>query len=162
MLRRTFSIGCAASIATLALLGAPAHAQDFPSKPIRIVVPFTAGGGVDTLARMVGQRLSEQTGQPVLIDNKPGAGGNIATAFVAGASADGYTILIGANGLAANTTLYPNQPVEVLRERVTSKGGTTFAAISALDEDGVKPRFKRALHAAQLRAQELGREFGAD
>lgn len=116
MLRRTFSIGCAASIATLALLGAPAHAQDFPSKPIRIVVPFTAGGGVDTLARMVGQRLSEQTGQPVLIDNKPGAGGNIATAFVAGASADGYTILIGANGLAANTTLYPNQPVEVLRD----------------------------------------------
>lgn len=113
MRRRTFSAAC---LACLALLAAPAGAQDFPSKPIRIVVPFSAGGGVDTLARMVGQRLSEQTGQPVQIENKPGAGGNIATAFVAAAPADGYTLLIGANGLAANTTLYPNQPVEVLRD----------------------------------------------
>ena len=63
---------------------------------------------------------------------------------------------------AAELARASDEPVEVLRERVTSKGGTTFAAISALEEDGVKPRFKRALHAAQLRAQELGREFGAD
>lgn len=106
----------AACLAALALLGNPAKAQDFPSKPIRIVVPFSAGGGVDTLARMVGQRIAEQVNQTVVIENKPGAGGNIATAFVAAAPADGYTLLIGANGLAANTTLYPNQPVEVLRD----------------------------------------------
>jgi tripartite-type tricarboxylate transporter receptor subunit TctC len=106
----------AAGVAIVAVLAPAAHAQSYPSKPIRIVVPFSAGGGVDTLARLVGQRLSEQVGQPVLIENKPGAGGNIATGFVASAPADGYTILIGANGLAANTTLYPNQPFEVLRD----------------------------------------------
>lgn len=91
-------------------------AQDYPNKPIRIVVPFSAGGGVDTLARLVGQKVSDQVGQPVVIDNRPGAGGNIATAFVAKAPADGYTILIGANGLVANTTLYPTQSFDMQRD----------------------------------------------
>jgi tripartite-type tricarboxylate transporter receptor subunit TctC len=113
LLRRSLAIACAAAFA---LLAAPAIAQDYPSKPIRIIVPFSAGGGVDTLARMVGQRLSEQVGQPVLIENRPGAGGNIATGYVATQPADGYTILIGANGLAANTTFYPNQPFDMLRD----------------------------------------------
>lgn len=105
-----------AGAASLTLFASAALAQSYPSKPIRIVVPFSAGGGVDTLARLLGQRVSDQVGQPVIIENKPGAGGNIATAFVASAPADGYTILIGANGLAANTTLYPNQPYEILRD----------------------------------------------
>ncbi|WP_439590226.1 Bug family tripartite tricarboxylate transporter substrate binding protein [Hydrogenophaga sp.] len=104
------------SAALLAVISSLVHAQGYPDKPIRIVVPFSAGGGVDTLARLVGQRVSEQTGQPVIVENKPGASGNIAAAFVAKAPADGYTILIGANGLAANTTLYPNQPFEMLKD----------------------------------------------
>jgi len=102
--------------AAVVLPSAPAAAQDYPSRPIRIVVPFSAGGGVDTLARMVGQRLSEQVGQPVLIENRPGAGGNIAAGHVASAPADGYTLLIGANGLAANGALYPNLPFDMLRD----------------------------------------------
>jgi tripartite-type tricarboxylate transporter receptor subunit TctC len=114
--RRAFALQALAIALACALPAAPAVAQDFPSKPIRIVVPFSAGGGVDTLARMVGQRLSEQVGQPVIIENKPGAGGNIAAGYVATQPADGYTLLIGANGLAANTTLYPNAGFDMRRD----------------------------------------------
>jgi tripartite-type tricarboxylate transporter receptor subunit TctC len=111
--RRSIAIGLAALLAGAA---GGAQAQAWPSKPIRIVVPFSAGGGVDTLARMVGQRLSEQVGQPVVVENRPGAGGNIATGYVATQPADGYTLLIGANGLAANTTLYPNTPFDMRKD----------------------------------------------
>ncbi|MBC5767846.1 tripartite tricarboxylate transporter substrate binding protein [Ramlibacter albus] len=109
-------IRCVVAAAALVAFAGGAYAQAWPSKPIRIIVPFSAGGGVDTLARMVGQRLSEQVGQPVVVENKPGAGGNIATAYVATQPADGYTLLIGANGLAANTTLYRNQPFDMMKD----------------------------------------------
>jgi tripartite-type tricarboxylate transporter receptor subunit TctC len=93
-----------------------AQAQTFPSKPLHVVVPFAAGGAVDTVARVVGQRISEQIGQPVIVDNKPGAHGNIGADFVAKAAPDGYTLLLGANGLAANMTLSKNLPFDTLRD----------------------------------------------
>ncbi|HEV7391825.1 MAG TPA: tripartite tricarboxylate transporter substrate-binding protein, partial [Burkholderiales bacterium] len=82
-----------ASILTLAAAGSPAaHAQQYPSKPIRIVVPFPPGGFSDVFARIIGTRMSESWGQQVIVDNRTGAGGNIGTDIVAKASPDGYTL----------------------------------------------------------------------
>ena len=83
-----------ALFAGTALCAALATAQPYPSKPIRIVVGFVPGGAVDFTARLVGQKLSEALGQPVVVENKTGAGGNIAAEYVARAPADGYTVLM--------------------------------------------------------------------
>src|SRR5437667_5725758 len=104
-----------ALVAVLAF-AAFAQAQDFPSKPIHIVVPFAAGGGVDVLARAIGQRLSEQVGQPVIVDNKPGGNANIGPDFVAKSAPDGYSVLIAANGLATNPALFPDLSFNVPRD----------------------------------------------
>ena len=101
----------------VAALAAPAAmAQGFPSKPIRIVVPFAAGGAVDVVARTVGQRMAEQMGSPVVVDNRPGASANLGAELVAKAAPDGYTLLMGANGLATNVTLFKNLPFDTLRD----------------------------------------------
>jgi tripartite-type tricarboxylate transporter receptor subunit TctC len=106
-----------ASIATLAwgaTLSA-AQAQSFPAKPVRIVVPFPAGGSADTLVRVVSQSLTKRWGQPVVIDNRPGGGTVIAGALVAKAPADGYTLLVVANSLPINAKLRTNLPYDGLR-----------------------------------------------
>jgi len=88
---------------------AVAHAQDFPSRPIKIVVTYPPGGGTDLTARLVGKRLSERLGQPVIIENKAGAGGGIGTAAVAKAAPDGYTLVMGNSGpIAINPAMYTN------------------------------------------------------
>jgi len=92
--------------AALSLAMAPALAQDaYPSKPLRIVVPFTAGGIVDSIARLIGEKLSTKYGQPVVVENKVGAGGAIGTDFVAKAPADGYTLLLVSPGHAVAPSL---------------------------------------------------------
>ena len=85
-----------------------AQAQPYPTKPVTVVVPFTPGGSTDTTARLVGNRLQEVWGQSVVIENKPGAGGNIASDMVAHSDPDGYTIFIVGPGLATNQFLYPS------------------------------------------------------
>ena len=103
-------------VAGLALI-APAKAQDYPSKPIRLVVPFAAGGATDVLARLVGERLTATLGQQVVVDNRPGAGGNIGSDLVARAEPDGYTILMGAVGThAINPSLYPKMPYDPVKD----------------------------------------------
>src|SRR5438132_2905754 len=87
----------------------PLQAQDYPSRPITLVVPYAAGGGNDVMARTVAEKMSRTLGQQVVVDNRPGAGGNIATRQVAKAAPDGYTLVIGGTGtLAVNPTLYAN------------------------------------------------------
>jgi tripartite-type tricarboxylate transporter receptor subunit TctC len=94
-----------------------ALAQDYPSKPVRMVVPFPPGGTTDILARAVGQKLSESWGQQVVIDNRGGAGGNIGTDIVAKSPADGYTLLMGTVGThAINASLYGKLPFDPIKD----------------------------------------------
>lgn len=93
-----------------------ALAQDWPSKPIHIVVPYAPGGAVDTVARLTGQRLAERLGQPVIVDNKPGGSANIAMDAVAKAAPDGYTLLMTANAQATNPSLFAHLPFDPQRD----------------------------------------------
>ena len=100
---------CTAALATLVVLAAstPAQAQDYPNRPIRIVLPFSPGGAVDGPTRVVAQELSKRLKQQVIIDNKPGAGATIGSEMVAKAAPDGYTLLLASQTNAISATLYP-------------------------------------------------------
>jgi tripartite-type tricarboxylate transporter receptor subunit TctC len=102
--RRAALFGTIAAVLALAI---PAQAADYPSRPVTLVVAFPPGGPSDVLARIVGKKMEELLGAPFVVENRPGAGGNIAAAFVAHAAADGYTLLVGNNSiLATNESLY--------------------------------------------------------
>ncbi|HWZ40725.1 MAG TPA: tripartite tricarboxylate transporter substrate binding protein [Bradyrhizobium sp.] len=115
------------SACLLALAASSALAEEdaskYPSRPIRIIVGFAAGGGNDVIARIYAQKLSEDLGQPVIVENKPGAGAIVATEYVSKAAADGYTLLVGASGMAINQSLYARLPYDSVRD---------FVAISEL------------------------------
>jgi tripartite-type tricarboxylate transporter receptor subunit TctC len=113
--RRTVLAGAAA----LAVPGAWAQASDYPSRPVRVIVAFTAGGTTDILARAVSQKLSERLKQTFVIDNKPGAGGNIGTELAARATPDGYTLIVNSVGpIAVNPTLYTKLNINPLTDLV--------------------------------------------
>ena len=107
-----------AALALCAGFGAAAQAQeDYPNKVVRLVVPFVAGGGGDSLARSVSQAASEALGQQIIIDNRPGAGGNLGAALVAKSAPDGYTLLYGTNGThAINHALYANPGFDPIKD----------------------------------------------
>ena len=103
----------------LALVATGAAAQTYPSRPIRIVVGFPPGGGIDLVSRILGAKLTENFGQQVIVDNKPGANGVIATQLVAKSPPDGYTIFIGTTGnLSVNPVLFPDLPFSISRDFV--------------------------------------------
>ncbi len=93
-----------------------ANAQQFPTHPVKLVVGFTPGGGVDISARTLAPKLSELIGQPVIVENKPGAGTNIANDYVAKSAPDGYTLLVNTAAVAINMSLYKNLPYDTLRD----------------------------------------------
>lgn len=102
--------------AMLAATAAAVMAQPYPSKPLRIVVPFTPGGGNDVYGRSIAQKLQERLGQPVVVENKPGAGGNIGAEFVAKSAADGYTLLVAQSGLTMVPWVSKSVPFDVLKD----------------------------------------------
>lgn len=106
-----------ALLAFLSAVGAgDIAAQDYPSKPIRLIAPFAPAGTLDVLARAIGQRLTEAWGQPVVVENRPGAGGNIGTEIVAKSPADGHTMLLISVGFTSNPALYRKLPYDPVRD----------------------------------------------
>ena len=105
---------CAATAPLPAASQTPA--QKYPDKPIRFIVPFPPGGGNDILARLLAPKMSESLGQPVVIDNRPGAGGNIGTDLAAKAAPDGYTIVIASNQVTMNPALYAKLPFDIEKD----------------------------------------------
>src|SRR5215212_279422 len=124
------SVVCVVIVGTLA---APAaFAQPYPNKPIRVIVPFAAGGAVDALARMVSAKLQDSVGQPVIVENRAGAGGNTGAAEVAKAPPDGYTILQHTNGQAISPALYRSLPFDAVKDfiPVTQLVGTSTVLVA--------------------------------
>lgn len=111
LLRRFFG-GCGLGM----LLLSQALAQTFPQRPIQMVVPVSAGGGTDVMARAVGQKVSELLGQSIVVENKTGAGGNIGVEYVAKAKADGYTLLFSPSTIATNVAVYRKLPYDLLKD----------------------------------------------
>ena len=106
----------AAGAAALPFLSGIARAQSYPTRPVRVIVPFSPGGPTDVCARLIMQKLSERLGQQFYVENIAGAGGNIGTGQAARAAADGYTVLITVNSYVINPTLYAKVPYRVLQD----------------------------------------------
>jgi tripartite-type tricarboxylate transporter receptor subunit TctC len=106
----------AAVVGAVSLMATIAQAQDYPNRAITIVVPASPGGAIDTVARLVGQKLSETWGQPVVVDNKPGASNTLGTAFVAKAAPDGYTLVIVASNHAAHSTVFKKLSFDPIKD----------------------------------------------
>ncbi|MEO8859291.1 MAG: tripartite tricarboxylate transporter substrate binding protein [Burkholderiaceae bacterium] len=123
----------------IAVAAALAQGQTWPTQPIRIVVPFTPGTGMDTIARSVAPRLSERLGQPVLVVNMPGASGNIGADNVAKAAPDGYTVLMGANTMLIASQMYKNVPFDPLKDfSPVSLAATGTLMLVANPKTGIK------------------------
>jgi tripartite-type tricarboxylate transporter receptor subunit TctC len=133
-----FSLG---SLAASSLVASAAWAQNFPSKPIKIVVPFGAGGVADLTARALAQKLTEGLGQSVIVDNKPSAGGIVAGDLVAKADADGHTLLLMSNGTAVSTGLFKSLPFDAQKDFAPISTLATFDIALVAQEGG---KFKTA------------------
>lgn len=115
-MRTTLALGLLAG--ALAVPSPAAHGQDYPRKPVRVVVAFAAGGFADGVARLIGQKAGESLGQPMVIDNRGGAGGNIAARLVAAAQPDGYTLLVNTAAMTINASLYRKPGFDIYRDYV--------------------------------------------
>jgi tripartite-type tricarboxylate transporter receptor subunit TctC len=122
ILRRRQFLGLAAGAAALPALSRVARAQAYPARPIRLLVGFAPGGGTDVMARLIQQSLSEKLGQQVVVENRPGAGTNIATEAVVHAAPDGYTLLAASLPNAGNATLYSDLKFNFIRDTVPVAG----------------------------------------
>ncbi len=141
-----------AATAAMALMASLSTAQDYPAKPIRFIVPLTAGSGADIAGRIVARHLSEAWKQPVIVENRPGAGGQIGTQAVVKAEADGYTLLVQSASHAANSAIYKSLPYDPLKDlvdvailgftpylMVTAKGGEYASVKTLIDAAKAKP-----------------------
>jgi tripartite-type tricarboxylate transporter receptor subunit TctC len=145
-----------ALLAALAVLGvAGAQAQDYPSKPIRLVVPLSTGAGADIAARIVAQRLNEHWKFPAIVDNRPGAGGQIGTSAVVKAEPDGHTLLVQSSSHSANSAIYRKLPYDPLKDLidVAILGKTPYVLVSA--GNGPYPTLKALLDAAKAKPDQI-------
>lgn len=155
--------------AALAWCAPAAIAQPYPSKPIRLIVPWPPGGNVDITGRILGASLTEQFGQTVIIDNRGGAGGTLGSNMVAKSTPDGYTLLMASSGsVTSGPAVYANMPYDPVMDESGLKGfdANTFTGVFA--PAGTPPAVINALHAAILRSvrsaavKEKFRGLGAD
>ncbi len=136
--------------AALMLAASATQAQDWPSKPVRIIVPYSAGGTSDVLARIIGQRLGEAWGQPVVVENRAGANGNVGSDVVAKSAADGYTLLLGTSGSnAVNPSLYKTMPYDAKRDLVYAAPIASTANVLLVNPASPHKTLKELLDAAR-------------
>ena len=109
------SVRLVAALTFVALLAAPARAETFPDHPVRLIIPFAPGGSIDTLGRILTDKLSTLWGQSVFIENRAGAGGTVGSSVAAQAAADGYTIVFGGQFMAANVTIAPSANIDPVK-----------------------------------------------
>ena len=140
-----------ATLAALSLCATVAPAQEYPHKPIRFIVPLTAGSGADIAGRIVARHLSEAWKQPVTVENRPGAGGQIGTQAVVKADADGYTLLVQSASHAANPAIYKTLPYDPLKDlqEVAILGITPYVMVTA--KGGSYPTLKSLIDAARAK-----------
>src|SRR5712692_10446709 len=134
-------------------------AQEYPSRPVRMVVPFSPGGSTDTLARIVGQKLTERTGQPVIIENRAGAGGNIGAEQVARSAPDGYTLLLGGVPQAISASLYSKLPYDLARDLAAIAEVASFPSAIVLHPSLPANSVKELIALARARPGQLS--FGS-
>lgn len=137
--------------AACALLASMAGAQSYPGKPVKIIVGYSAGGAVDAVARTVGQALAASMGQPFVIDNKPGAGTNIAVKATIDAAPDGYTLMMAANALAANMALYQPAPFDAERDLVAVSLIGRVPVVIAANANAPYASIKQLIEAAKAK-----------
>src|SRR3984893_11408221 len=113
--RNSLMGACVGLLAIMASASAQEDLSKYPTRAIHIIVGFAAGGGNDIIARIFGQKLSDELGQPVVVENKPGGGAIVGTDYVAKSPPDGYTLLVGASGMAINQVVYAKLPYDSLR-----------------------------------------------
>jgi tripartite-type tricarboxylate transporter receptor subunit TctC len=144
------------AVAAAALaFSASAQEQQYPNKPIRLIVPLTTGSGADIAGRIIAQRLNEHWKQPVIVENRPGAGGQIGTAAVVKADPDGYTLLVQSSSHAANPAIYKQLPYDPLKDiaDVAILGKTPYVMVSA--GNGPYKNIKQLIEAAKAKPGEL-------
>jgi tripartite-type tricarboxylate transporter receptor subunit TctC len=141
--------------AAVAMGAAVVHAQEYPTKTIRLIVPLSAGAGADIAGRIIAQRMSEHWKQPVIVENRPGAGGQIGTSAVVKAEADGHTLLVQSSSHAANPAIYRNLPYDPQQDLidVAILGKTPYVMVSA--GNGPYRSLKALIDAAKAKPGEL-------
>jgi len=143
------------AIAAAALAFGLAHAQDYPTKTIRLIIPLTPGSGADIAGRIIGQRLNEHWKQPVIVENRPGAGGQIGTAAVVKAEPDGHTLLVQSSSHSANPAIYKSLPYDPLKDLadVAILGKTPYVMVTAAN--GPYKNLKALIEAAKAKPGEI-------
>ena len=143
------------AVAAAALAFGLAHAQDYPTKTIRLIIPLTPGSGADIAGRIIGQRLNEHWKQPVIVENRPGAGGQIGTAAVVKAEPDGHTLLVQSSSHSANPAIYKSLPYDPLKDLadVAILGKTPYVMVTAAN--GPYKNLKALIAAAKAKPGEI-------